>query len=188
MPEKTSGLVGKAGFLPPTMTAHPVWVSNWGMLTQEVNTSTGDQAAVDAMISLQNDVTAMMVVPPDSPQHEIDIAWLKAAHRILHRMDLACLHADLSYLAKEHSAEEKHSDLRVGQLQVASRRVTGGGSSGGGGAAPRSWGGGLNRTFGRKRGFESQNPSVWCPHHKRMVKHQPKDCMLGKKEADKTGK
>jgi hypothetical protein len=185
IPDKPMGTTAKAGYAPVWMVAMDVFLSFWGNLTQEVNVRTHDAEAVNAMLTLANDTTNMMVVPPFTSQRELDNLWVKTVHRILHRLDLACHHVDLSFLAKEAPNEERHAELRVMNLVAIARPAPQRAFPSGGGGFN-----GRNKRF-RPSGPSQDRPMQFCEYHKKDTFHSSKECRLNpanKKEGASAGK
>lgn len=174
-PDKVTVTGAKPGFLFHWLMDHGVMTSYWGELTMEVNRQTGDQEGVNAMLALASAVSDMMALPYGATQREIDEAWLLAAHRILYRLDRACHHANLSYLAIEDPRELQQAKLRVQSVNNMTARSTSSFRD-----LPRD-----NRPFkrarggdGRPGGFFRDRPLSFCEHHRRMVRHTSGECNL----------
>lgn len=152
------------------MSHYDVWGPYWDAMIKEVLRLTGDQDAVNAMLTMATDVTLMLAAPLHASVRELDLLWLKAAHRILYRIDLACHHADLSVLANCDSKEEKQAELRVASVVQTSARA----------ARMADFGPSFTYRSAKRPKFDKprREPSTWCPHHKRMVNHTPESCRL----------
>lgn len=189
--DKVMAAIAKPGYLPQVLGEHGVFVSFWQNFTIEVNMRTADQDGVNAMMALLAAVSDMMALPYGASQREIDEAWLLAAHRILFRLDLACHHADLAYLAKEDPRELPQSKLRVQMIVSASARASASAFREAPRDAPRD-----NRSFKRPRGGESRGgggfsrdrPLIYCDQHKRMVRHTSAECHLRARAPSDSGK
>lgn len=181
MPEKAT--VGtKPGYLFHWLADHGVMSSYWGEFTMEVNRLTGDLEGVSAMMAMASAVNDMMALPYGATQREIDEAWMVAAHRILFRLDRACHHADLSYLAVEDPRELQQAKLRVQSVTSMTARSA---------SAYRDFS--RERDFfrdprpfkraregdGRAGGFSRDHrPFSFCEHHRRKVRHTTAECNL----------
>ena len=182
-PDKMMVTMTKAGFMPHWLFDHSIFNCWWNSLMNEVNNRTQDTEAVGAMMGLSSHVNDMMTLPPLISHHEENEAWLMASHRILHRLDLACHHADMAYLAIEDPKEERHAALRVMGLQHMAARSSSASSSYS--HPPRGDG---QRPFKRGKPDRSSNnsnkPLVYCEYHKKDVRHSPSECFLRPKASN----
>lgn len=186
VPDKVIVSGAKPGYLPHWLVDHGVFFSYWGELCMEVNRQTSDLDGVNAMLALSSAVSDMMALPYGAIQREIDEAWMVAAHRILYRLDRACHHANLSYLATEDARELQQAKLRVQSVSSMSARSTSSVRD-----FPRD-----NRPFkrarggdGRAGGFFRDRPLSYCEHHRKMVRHTSAECNLrSSRPADSAGR
>lgn len=91
MSPSPTGSTTKQGYMPHWLFSYPTWLRCWAQFLQQIDLhgagSDQDKAAAmrDAMMSLQNMVTILMMSAPESPTQ-----WLTVAHLIMSRVYRFC--------------------------------------------------------------------------------------------------
>lgn len=166
------GTTTKAGNQPHFNHDYSTFQAYWNNLTNTVLVDSGDHEAAQHMLELGRKVSTWMTLALSARQHEIDEAWLVAAHRILDRLDRACHHGDLAQLSVASDDEEQHAKIRATSISAGQPKPA---TQSGGGAA----------TGYQQRGFKRPRSSVppgslYCDYHK-YCSHVTADCTVLKK-------